>query len=92
MPLAIKNNVPGADAEVVAKYEEPTWNNPVARFFAADGVELLARQDGVWAEPALVERTARALAVAKADVPLYFQTLVTETTGGPTQDVLFSMY
>jgi hypothetical protein len=40
---AIFNNHPGADAEILRRYGEPSWNNPVMRFLGADGVELLPK-------------------------------------------------
>lgn len=92
MPLAIKNNVPGADAEVLAQYEEPTWNNPVVRYFAGDGAELLPRKDRVWDEAAVIARTARALEAAKVEGPEYLALLTAETAGTKTEEALFSMY
>ena len=92
VPLAIKNNVPGADAAVLAEYKEPTWNNPVVRYFGADGTELISRKDRVWDEPAVIARTAAALEAAKVERPGYFDLLVTENTATKTNEALFSMY
>src|SRR3546814_9732586 len=43
VPVAIFNNHPGADAEILRRYDEPSWNNPVVRFLGPDGAELLPK-------------------------------------------------
>ena len=43
VPLAIFNNRGGADAEVLRRYGEPAWNNPVVRIVDANGGDLIGR-------------------------------------------------
>lgn len=61
--VAIHNNKTGADAEVLKKFGEPAWNNPVVRFVNAAGVDLIPRKDGVYTKEELLERMRKALAV-----------------------------
>ena len=39
IPVAIFNNHPGKDAEILRRFGEPSWNNPVVRFLGPDGAE-----------------------------------------------------
>ena len=64
-PLLVRNNIEGEEARLLARYEEPAWNNPVVRFFAGDGSELLPRKDRVWSTEALAARIDAALAAAR---------------------------
>lgn len=39
-PVAVYNNLGGADRDVLDRYREPAWNNPVVRFIDAADHEL----------------------------------------------------
>ncbi|MBC8009289.1 MAG: thioredoxin family protein [Burkholderiales bacterium] len=67
VPVFIPNNQPGKAAEVLKRYGEPAWNFQVVRFLAADGNDLIPRQDKIWTVPALAERMVRSL--EKAGLP-----------------------
>ncbi len=43
VPLAILNNHPGSDAEVLRQFGEAAWNNPVIHFVTADGKPVVER-------------------------------------------------
>ncbi len=43
IPLAIHNNKGGADAEILKRYNEPAWNNPVVRIVDSHGSQILPR-------------------------------------------------
>jgi hypothetical protein len=43
VPLAIYNNRGGQDAEVLQRYNEPAWNNPVVKIVDEKGKDLVAR-------------------------------------------------
>lgn len=43
VPLAIHNNKPGRDAEILARFREPSWNNPVIHFLRPDGSQLIPK-------------------------------------------------
>lgn len=61
VPCVVHNNRGGKDREVLERYAEPAWNNPVVRFVDADGKDLLPRADGVWSTGAVAARMADAL-------------------------------
>jgi phosphoglycerate dehydrogenase-like enzyme len=69
--VLVYNNRPGRDAELLAHYREPAWNNPVLRFLDADGRDLLPRRDGVYGAGEIAARLAGALEAAHARVPGY---------------------
>lgn len=43
IPLAILNNIPGRDSEILALYNEPSWNNPVAHFINDKGKDIIPK-------------------------------------------------
>lgn len=67
VPVFIPNNRPGKAAEVLKQYGEPAWNFQVVRFLAADGKDLIPREDKIWSVPALAKRMVRSL--EKAGLP-----------------------
>jgi hypothetical protein len=70
---AIFNNHPGADAEILRRYGEPSWNNPVMRFLGADGVELLPKLADHYDALGLYEKITAVLDKLGEDVPGYFR-------------------
>lgn len=46
IPLAVFNNKAGKDKEVLKRYDEPSWNNPVVRIIDAEGKNLIQRIAG----------------------------------------------
>ncbi len=46
VPVAVFNNVGGADAKLLQSFGEPTWNNPVVRIIDADRKPLAPRFEG----------------------------------------------
>ena len=75
IPVAIFNNRPGRDAELLDRYNEPSWNNPVVRFLAPDGAELLPKLADRYDALGLHEKITAALEMAGGDVPGYFRLL-----------------
>ena len=67
VPVFIPNNQPGKAAEVLKQYGEPAWNFQVVRFLAADGRDLIPREDKIWTVPSLAARMVRSL--EKAGLP-----------------------
>lgn len=86
----VRNNVEGEEARLLARYEEPSWNNPVVRFFGGDGVELLPRKDRVWSMADYAPRLIAALEAADRDVPGWL-VLAREEVSGKRASVAFSM-
>lgn len=75
VPVAIFNNHPGADAEILRRYDEPSWNNPVVRFLGPDGEELLPKLVDRYDALALHEKITAVLDMLGEDVPGYFRLL-----------------
>src|SRR3546814_20647449 len=73
VPVAIFNNHPGADAEILRRYDEPSWNNPVVRFLGPDGAELLPKLADRYDALGLHEKTTDALDRPGADVHGYLR-------------------
>ena len=91
VPVAIRNNVGGAEREALRRFGEPTWNNPVVRFVDADGKDLLPRRDGVWTSGALVSRMTAALEAADREVPTWLRLVAEELAPGRVETAVFAM-
>lgn len=96
MPVLVHNNKAGRDAELLERYREPSWNNPVVRFFAAGkdgapGRELLPRRDAVWEGRAVAERVVAALRAAGRPVPRWLDLAVEELAPGPFERAVLAM-
>lgn len=61
VPCVVHNNRGGKDREVLERFSEPAWNNPVVRFVDAQGADVLPRADGVWSTGGISARMADAL-------------------------------
>lgn len=75
VPVAVFNNHPGADAEILHRYEEPSWNNPVVRFLGPDGTELLPKLADRYDALGLYDKMIAVLEMLGGDVPGYFRLL-----------------
>ncbi|GLQ53307.1 VPGUxxT family thioredoxin-like (seleno)protein, type 2 [Devosia nitrariae] len=75
VPVAIFNNHPGTDAEILRRYDEPSWNNPVVRFLGPDGAELLPKLADRYDALGLHEKITAVLEMLGDDVPGYFRLL-----------------
>jgi hypothetical protein len=73
VPVAIHNNAPGRDAAVLARFDEPSWNNPVLRFLDDRGRDILPRKDRVWSTGDVAARMIETLETAERDVPAYLR-------------------
>lgn len=91
VPVLVYNNESGRDAELLERYREPAWNNPVVRFFAPDGRELVTRRDGVYAAGELAERLLAALAAAGRPAPGYLSLAREELAREPLERAVFAM-
>jgi hypothetical protein len=92
IPVAVYNNVAGKDAEVLKKFEEPTWNNPVMRFLSGDEKDLIPRKDGIYHGGVVLSRMVEALEKAKRPVPTYLKLAVAEFTPKKTEKAVFAMH
>jgi len=75
VPVAIFNNHPGSDAEMLRRYDEPSWNNPVVRFLGPDGAELLPKLADRYDALGLHDKITAVLEMLGNEVPGYFRLL-----------------
>lgn len=75
VPLAIFNSHSGPDAEVLRRYGEPSWNNPVVRFLGHGGIELLPKLADRHDALGLHDKITAVLEMLGQDVPQYFSLL-----------------
>jgi hypothetical protein len=92
VPVAIYNNRSGPDAEVLAQFREPAWNNPVARFLGPDGKELIQRRDGVWDVEGISGRMIDALRAMGREIPTYLAIAHDEARAGSARSAAFGMH
>jgi hypothetical protein len=88
VPLAVFNNVEGADHRVLSRFKEPAWNNPVVRIVDADEKPLAPRFAGDYSTAGLAANLIAALKKAKRPVPGYLRLLALRPSGSAT----FSMH
>jgi len=91
VPVLVYNNRSGRDAELLERYHEPAWNNPIVRFFGADGTELLERTAGVYGADEVARRLCAALIAAGRPVPAWLRLAREELARGPRESAVFSM-
>lgn len=95
IPLAIYNNEGGEDRKILAKYNEPTWNNPVVRIVDAKGDNLVKRVAGNYSALGLFEAMKTALIRQNRPLPGYMKILGEELKAaahGNVQQADFKMY
>jgi hypothetical protein len=93
VPLAIFNNKGGHDAEVMRRYDEPTWNNPVVRIVDQNGKDVISRVSGNYSAKGLTYAMTSALITQQGKAPKYLQLLSEELSAhGATQTATYSMY
>jgi hypothetical protein len=71
--VAIYNNAKGPDAEVLKKFKEAAWNNPVVRYLDADEKDLVPKLARDWNARNVLSKMVEALEKAKQDVPAYLK-------------------
>lgn len=92
IPLCIYNNQGGKDAEILERFGEPAWNNPVVRIVTTEGKDIVPRM-GQFSPKEVVAGIGKAL-VQRGELPSYFQALQTETNAAyrQTEEAVFSMF
>lgn len=91
-PVVVHNNKKGRDAEILKRFGEPAWNNPVVRLLDAQGHDLIPRKGGVYSAPAMAGRMVRALQAAKRPVPAYLRLLSLDDKAVTLRKVSLAMY
>jgi Thioredoxin-like len=75
VPLAIFNNHPGPDAEILAKFNERAWNYPVIYFLDKDGSQLATKLANRYDPVGLLEKLVAALSARRTEIPEYVRLL-----------------
>lgn len=76
VPLLIHNNTNGADALILKKYNEPSWNYQVIRFLNSDGKDIIPRKDKIKTTKALASRMILTLEKSKQPVPNTLKSII----------------
>lgn len=94
VPVAVYNNHQGADRQVLNRFKEPTWHNPVVRIVDAEERSLAPRIAGDYSVGGLVRGMVQALEASRRDVPQYLQISATERLprGATTAEAVFGMH
>ncbi len=89
VPVLVRNNVGGKEAEIRKRYKEPAWNFQVVRFLDAGGRDLVPRKDKVWTTRELAPRMKQALEKADRPVPADLEDLIAARPGA---EAVFAMH
>lgn len=91
VPVVVRNNVEGQEGALRQRFAEPAWNNPVVRFLAGDGKDVLPRADGVWDAHTIAARMIQTLERLHRPVPGYLR--IAHAEGDPkTEQAVFAMH
>jgi hypothetical protein len=78
IPLAIYNNVKGEDENVLKRYNEPAWNNPVVRIVDGTGSDIVPGLGNPWDPFLLYRQMKQAMEVSGKKLPGYAELLLSE--------------
>ena len=92
IPVAIFNNKPGRDAEILKHFKEPAWNFQVMRFLDDSGKDIIPRKDRVWTTQGTASRMIEALVTFGRPVPDYLKTMAWAGHDQKPEIEVFSMY
>lgn len=92
VPVAVFNNIEGADRAVLKSFKEREWNNPVVRIVDAQRKELTPRVDGDYSPRGVVAAMAAALKKSGREVPGYLTLLAQEVGDSEREKAVFSMH
>ncbi|MBK9983541.1 MAG: thioredoxin family protein [Saprospiraceae bacterium] len=94
VPLAIYNNKQGADAEILQRFNEPAWNNPVVRIVDEKGNDLSSRLNGNYSPHGISDMMTNVLVKTNGKAPLYLQILTDELAAKQkgTTTATYTMY
>lgn len=92
IPLAIFNNKGGEDKNVLSRYNEPTWNNPVVRIVDQEGKNLIDRINGNYSSLGLLDGIVKSFAERGKKIPQDIQLLQDILTTQPNAEATYSMF
>lgn len=91
VPLAIFNNKGGADAAILQKYKEPSWNNPVIRIVNEQGKDIVDRHANAYLPGEVVKSLRKGMLSSGQLVPRYVD-LLEEELNSEKKEAILSMY
>ncbi len=92
VPLVIHNNKGGKDKEILQKYGEPAWNNPVVRIVDKNGKDIVKRISGDYSTMGLYNGMITALKIQNKEIPKYFQLYGEEIKASNNENVKEKTY
>jgi len=93
VPQAIHNNERGEDSRILAKFNEPSWNNPVARIIdPSSESDIVKRLNGKYDMVSLVSFISNALIENRQLIPDYLDLLYQESSSTDLRETHLSMY
>lgn len=92
VPIAVFNNLGGADAAALKRFNEPSWNNPVVRIVDANLKALSPRVSGDYSQFGLLNAMTGALRKSGHEIPGYLTLLQQELNPSPSATAHYAMY
>ena len=94
IPLAIHNNKGGHDAEILRRFNEASWNNPVVHIVDSEGSNVVPKLSGNYTIAGISTLMTNALIKQNGKAPVYLQLLTDELTAQQkgTAKATYSMY
>lgn len=94
IPLAIHNNKGGHDAEILRRFNEASWNNPVVHIVDSEGKNIIPRLSGNYSAAGISALMTNVLIQLNGKAPPYLQLLTDELTAQQkgTSKATYSMY
>ena len=83
--LVFNNRSSGPDAELLARFNEPSWNYQVIRFLDSNENDIIPRKDKIWDRAGVAKRMVRALETVHRPVPPYLREIA-EISGADNSD------
>ena len=93
VPLVIFNNKGGKDGEILSKFQEPSWNNPVVRIIDnATEKDITKRLNGRYDMSGLIETIANGILASNKFIPEYLALLQQEYSSIDLRETHLAMY
>ena len=92
IPLCIYNNVKGHDRKILERYNEPTWNNPVARVVDKGGIDITDRLAGNYSKQGVLDLIVEGIQHQGLPIPTYINHMQTAYGAVDTEELVVGMY
>ncbi len=95
IPVVVYNNKGGRDKELLDRFKEPAWNNPVVRIVNTSGKDLIQRVSGNYSAKWLITAIIKALSVKRKNIPEFLKLLnytLSARYNGTERTMYFKMY